>query len=157
MSAEPRALREAARFGFALTALGVVLLPWYRLDDYVPNGWDATAWAKLALLAALAGLALSGVERAARVRAGLAAVAVAAIAFRLGVPPDFGFAFDGLDVPTERRIGAPLALATALLALAAELLRLRGRPARPGPSPGSPRSDTAAEASASGPAGPAPA
>jgi hypothetical protein len=146
-----------SRAGFALAALGVVLLPWYRLDDYVPNGWDATWWARIALLAALAGLALSPVERAARVRAGLAAIAVASIAFRLAVPPDFGFAFDGLDVPTERRVGAPVSLAAALTALAAELLRLRGRPARPDPSPGSPRSDTAAGASASGPAGPAPA
>ena len=155
--AEPRALREAARLGFALTGLAVVLLPWYRLDDYTPNGWDATAWGKVALLAAAAGLALASAGALPQARAGLAAAAVAAIAFRLAVPPDFGFAFDGLEVPTERAIGAPVALATALLALAAELLRLRARRARPGPSPDSPRSGTAAEASASGPADPAPA
>ena len=150
-------MRDAARLGFAATALATVLLPWFRLDDYTPNGWDATAWGKVALIAALLGLALSHAERAGPVRAALAAIAVLAIALRLAVPPDFGFAFDGLDVPTERRIGAPVALATALLALVAETFRLRARAAPPGPSPDSPRSDTAGEASASGPAGPAPA
>jgi hypothetical protein len=189
-SAEPRGLRRLSLAGFAIAALAVVLAPWYRLDDYVPNGWDATWWARAALLAALAGLALASAEaargrlplasaeaargrlplgsaeaargrlplarlRAARLRAALAAVAAAAIAFRLAVPPDFGFAFDGLEVPTERRVGAPLALAGALLALGAELALERR--ARSDPSPGSPRSGTAAEASASGPAGPAPA
>jgi hypothetical protein len=155
-----------ARIGFALTGLAVVLAPWYALDDYVPNGWDATWWARVALIASLAGLALASAgaagvrlpmapEAAARIRLALAAVAVAAIAFRLAVPPDFGFGFDGLDVPTERRVGAPLALAGALTALVAETLQVRR--ARPGPSPGSPRSGTAGEASASGPAGPAPA
>ena len=148
-------LRNLSRAGFALTALAVVLAPWYRLDDYVPNGWDATWWARLALAGSIAGLALAGVDGAARLRIGLAALAVAAIAFRLAVVPDFGFGFDGLDVPTERRVGAPLALAGALLALLAELLLARR--ARTGPSPGSRRSGTAAEASASGPAGPAPA
>lgn len=145
--AEPRAL--AARLAFAATALAIVLLPWFRLDDYTPNGWDATWWARLALLAVLAGLALTAVPGTERIRVGLAAVTVAAIALRLAIPPDFGFAFDGLDVPTERRIGAPVALATALAALLLEALRLRARPARPDPSPGSPRSDTAAGASAS--------
>ena len=144
-----------SRAGFAILGLATVLLPWYRLDDYTPNGWDATWWARLALLAAVVGLATAHVEGLERARLIAAAIAVAAIAFRLAVPPDFGFAFDGLDVPTERRVGAPLALAGALLALAAEALRLRARPARPDPSPGSPRSDTAAEASASGSAGPA--
>jgi peptidoglycan/LPS O-acetylase OafA/YrhL len=150
-------LRDLARAGFAITALAVVLLPWFRLDDYTPNGWDATWWARLALLAAVGGLVLASIDRAPQLRLALALVASAAIAFRLVVPPDFGFAFDGLEVPTERRVGAPLALAAALLALAVESARLRARPARPGPSPDSPRSDTAAEASASGPAGPAPA
>ena len=138
-----------SRAAFAATALAIVLLPWFRLDDYTPNGWDATWWARLALLASVIGLALTWVPGAERARAALAAVAAAAIAFRLAVPPDFGFAFDGLDVPTERSVGAPVALATALLALALEARRLRARPARPDPSPGSPRSDTAAGASAS--------
>jgi peptidoglycan/LPS O-acetylase OafA/YrhL len=148
-------LRNLARAGFALTGLATALLPWYRLDDYVPNGWDATWWARLALVAALAGLALASIDVAPRVRLALAAIAAAAIAYRLAVPPDFGFGFDGLDVPTHRRIGVLVALATALLALAAELLQARR--ARTAPSPGSPRSGTAAEASVSGPSGPAPA
>ena len=143
------------RAAFGLTGLAVVLLPWYRLDDYTPNGWDATWWARLALLAAVAGLALAPFA-AERLRLAMAAVAVAAIAFRLAFPPDFGFAFDGLDVPTERAVGIYVALAAALVALITEL-RLRARPARPAQSPDSRRSDTGAEASASGPAGPAPA
>jgi hypothetical protein len=146
-----------SRAGFAIAALAVVLLPWYRLDDYTPNGWDATWWARLALLAAVVGLATTHVEGMERVRIGAAVAIVLVVGWRLAVPPDFGFAFDGLDVPTERRLGAPVALAGALLALGAELLRLRARRARPDPSPDSPRSGTAAEASASGPAGPAPA
>lgn len=144
-----------SRAGFAVLALATVLLPWYRLDDYTPNGWDATWWARLALTAAVVGLALGSVKGMSRIRLAAAGIAVLAIAYRLAVPPDFGFAFDGLEVPTERGIGAPIALAGALTALAAELLRARR--ARPGPSPGSPRSGTAAEASASEPAGPAPA
>ena len=140
---------------FAICGLAVVVLPWYRLDDYTSNGWDATWWARLALLAAVVGLATAQVERAARVRLAAAAVAALAIAFRLVAAPDFGFAFDGLDVPTERHVGAPIALAAALLALGAELHRARR--ARPAPSPDSPRSGTAGEASASGSAGPAPA
>ena len=146
-----------ARAAFAATALATVFLPWFALGEYTPNGWDATWWARLALLASLFGLALASVPGAGRLRVAAAAIAAAAIALRLAIPPDFGFGYDGLDVPTERRIGAPVALATALVALATELLRLRARPARPDPSPDSPRSDTAAEASASGPAGPAPA
>ena len=146
-----------SRGAFALTGLAIVLLPWFRLDDYTPNGWDASWWIRLALLAALLGLALGPAEEAARLRVALAAVAVAAIGFRLAVPPDFGFDYDGLEVPTERAFGAWVALATALAALLAEALRLRARPAPPDPSPGSPRSDTAPEASASGSGGPAPA
>jgi peptidoglycan/LPS O-acetylase OafA/YrhL len=148
-------LAHLARAGFAIAALATVALPWYSLDDYQPNGWDATWWARLALLAALVGLATTDLDRLDRVRLMAAVVATAAVAFRLAVPPDFGFGFDGLDVPTERHVGAPIALAGALLALVAELLRARR--ARPDPSPGSPRSGTAAEASASEPAGPAPA
>ena len=147
--------QRVSQAGFALLGLAVVVLPWYTLDDYQPNGWDATWWARLALLAALVGLATTQDERLGRVRIAAAAVAVAAVAIRLAVPPDFGFDFDGLDVPTERHVGAPIALVGALMALAAELVRARR--ARPDPSPGSPRSGTGAEASASGPAGPAPA
>jgi peptidoglycan/LPS O-acetylase OafA/YrhL len=163
VTAEPRSQREAARLAlaarlaFAATALAVVLLPWYTLDDYTPNGWDASWWIRLALLAALLGLALGAAGEAGRLRHALAAAAVAAIAFRLAVPPDFGFDFDGLDVPTERAWGAYVGLATALGALLAEGLRLRARPAPPDPSPGSLRSGTGSEASSSAPAGPAPA
>ena len=156
-----------ARVAYAATALAIVLLPWFSLDDYTPSGWDATWFARVALVASVLGLALASLQAAgrdplparlaARVGVALAAAAAAAIAFRLAVPPDFGFDFSGLDVPTERRIGAPVALATALLALASELLRHRARPARPDPSPDSPRSGTAAEASSAEPAGPAPA
>ncbi len=141
-------MRDLARAGFALSALATVLLPWYALDDYTPNGWDATAWGKVVLVAAVLGLALVSADAAPRARAALAGVMVLAIAYRLALPPDFGFAFDDLDVPTERRVGAPLALAAALLALLAELLRAR---------PDSPRPGTPAGASASGPGGPAPA
>jgi peptidoglycan/LPS O-acetylase OafA/YrhL len=148
-------LHNLARIGFAVTALAVLLAPWYRLDDYVPNGWDASWWVRLAFVAALAGLALASTNVNPQARIMLAVVAVGAIAFRLAIPPDFGFAFDGLDVPTERRVGAPLGLAGALLVLVAELLQERR--ARTARSPGSPRSGTAEEASASGPAGPAPA
>ena len=142
-----------SRAAFALTGLAIVLLPWFRLDDYTPNGWDASWWIRLALVAVIVGLVVTQ----APLRVALAAVAVAAIGFRLAVPPDFGFDYDGLDVPTERAFGAWVGLATALAALLAEALRLRARPAPPDPSPGSPRSDTAPEASASGSGGPAPA
>ena len=144
-----------SRIALALTGLAIALLPWFRLDDYAPNGWDASWWIRLALLAVIAGLLVP--ESSPRLRLAAAAVAVAAIAFRLIVPPDFGFDYDGLDVPTERAFGAWVGLATALAALLAEALPLRARPAPPDPSPGSPRSGTAAEASASEPAGPAPA
>lgn len=144
--------RRAAEAGFAIAALSIALLPWFALDDHVPNGWDASWWVRLALLASLAGVALAARDRFPRARAALAAVALAAVAFRLAVPPDFGFGFDGLDVPTERRVGPWVALAALALALLAELSGLRARP-----SPDSPRSDTAAAAPASAPEGPAPA
>ena len=116
---EPRRLRAASRAGFAIAALAVVLAPWYRLDDYVPNGWDATWWARLALLASLLGLVLASMPEAGRIRIALAAVAVAAIAFRLAVVPDFGFGFDGLDVPVARRWGLFVALGVSIVATAA--------------------------------------
>jgi hypothetical protein len=144
-------VRHLPRAGLAACGLAIALLPFFKLDDHTPNGWDASWWIRLALLAALVGIV------AERLRLAAAAVAVVAIAFRLAVPPDFGFAYDGLDVPTDRAWGAYVALATALAALLAEGLRLRARPAPPDPSPGSPRSGTGPEASSAGPAGPAPA
>jgi peptidoglycan/LPS O-acetylase OafA/YrhL len=99
-------------------ALAVVLTPWYMLGDYRPNGWDATWWARIALVAALGGaLALRfGRRREALVPI---AIALACVAFRAIVPPDFGFAFDGLKVPVERCWGLWVALAAGVVALVA--------------------------------------
>jgi hypothetical protein len=100
----------------AVLALSVVLLPWYALDAYEPNGWDATWWARAAAIAAIVTIALLrfGLHRLATL---VAAVAVACVAVRVIAPPDFGFGFDGLSVPVERRVGCWLALGSSLLAL----------------------------------------
>jgi hypothetical protein len=103
--------------GCAVLALSVVLTPWYALADYVPNGWDATWWARGALVFALLGaLALRLGRR--REALALITVALACVAFRAIVPPDFGFSFDGLGVPVERRWGLWLALVSGATALA---------------------------------------
>ena len=120
----PRAVAAVANAGLALS---IVLLPWYALGDYVPNGWDATAWLRAALV--LAALNLAVVRSGGTGSAGLAATALVLVAGRVALPPDFGFDFDGLDVPVERRAGAWIGLAAAALALGAALA---GRP-RPGP------------------------
>ena len=110
--------RNVALGACAVLALSVVLTPWYALDDYVPNGWDATWWARIALAAALAGaLALRMGRR--REALALIAIALACVVVRVVVVPDFGFSFDGLHVPVERRWGVWLALAASLVALAA--------------------------------------
>jgi hypothetical protein len=115
--------RNVALGGCALLALAVVLSPWYALDDYVPNGWDATWWARIALVAALAAaVALRLGHR--REAIGLLAVALACVVFRAIVPPDFGFSFDGLDVPVERRWGLWLALVAGIIALGASLTKV---------------------------------
>jgi hypothetical protein len=107
----------------AVLALAVVLTPWYALDDYVPNGWDATWWARIALIAALA--AAVGLRTGHRREAiALLAVALACVAFRAIAPPDFGFSFDGLEVPVERRWGLWLALAAGVVALVASLTKV---------------------------------
>ena len=100
----------------AVLALSVALLPWYALDGYEPNGWDATWWARVAAAAAIVTIALLrfGLFRLATLTAAAATVCVAV---RVVSPPDFGFGFDGLSVPVERRIGCWLALASSLLAL----------------------------------------
>ena len=49
----------------------------------------------------------------------VAAVALACVAVRVITPPDFGFGFDGLTVPVERRIGCWVALGASSLALLA--------------------------------------
>jgi hypothetical protein len=111
----------------ALVALSVALTPWYALDEYVPNGWDATWWARAAAVAAIGTAATLRIRRD-REAAALAAVALACVAFRTAVLPDFGFAFDGLDVPVERRWGLYLALAAAIVALVASArIAARGR------------------------------
>jgi hypothetical protein len=116
--------RSIALGGCALLALAVVLTPWYALGDYVPNGWDATWWARIALVAALgAAVALRvGHQREA---VALLALALACVAFRTVVPPDFGFSFDGLGVPVGRRWGLWLALAAGAVAFLATAVRSR--------------------------------
>ena len=115
-----RAVRGAIAAS-AVVALSVAFLPWYALDAYEPNGWDATWWARGAAAAAIATIVL--------LRFGLYAIATVAAAVTLACvavcvisPPDFGFGFDGLTVPVERRIGCWLALASSTLALLASAL-----------------------------------
>ena len=109
-----------------MLALSVVLTPWYALDDYVPNGWDATWWARGALVAALAAaLALQfGRRREASV---LIAIALACVVVRVIAVPDFGFGFDGLHVPVERRWGIWVSLAAGAVALVAGLTKVERR------------------------------
>jgi hypothetical protein len=115
----------------AVTGLAVVLLPWYSLDAYEPNGWDATWWARAAVAAALAAIVALRFDRY-RLAAVIAAACAAAVAYRTAQPPDFGFAFDGLTVPVGRQAGCWVALASALVALLSSA-RLAWAP-RPAPS-----------------------
>jgi hypothetical protein len=108
----------------AVLALSVALTPWYALDAYLPNGWDATWWARIAAVTALAGIVALRTHHD-REAAALAALALACVAFRTAVVPNFGFAFDGLTVPVERRWGLYLALAAGVVAFAAALRVLR--------------------------------
>jgi hypothetical protein len=102
--------------GSAVLALSTILLPWYELGAYEPNGWEATWLAGLALVAALGGIVLARVAPSSRWALWLALAALAAVAVRVAFPPDFGFGFDGLDVPVERAIGCWVALGAATLA-----------------------------------------
>lgn len=112
--------RRAAALGAnAVLALSVVLLPWYALDEYVPTGWQATWLARAALALALVALVLLRLDRPRRELLALSVVAFALVAFRVAVPPDFGFDFEGLAVPTQRRFGCFVGLAAAALAVAA--------------------------------------
>jgi hypothetical protein len=120
--------RTGALAACAVLALSVVLTPWFALGEYVPNGWDATWWARVALVAALLAIVALRIGRD-RDAAVLIAVALACVAFRAIVVPDFGFGFDGLHVPVERRWGLWLALAAGLVALALAL-RLDARAER---------------------------
>jgi hypothetical protein len=110
-------VRPVATGASVVLALSTVLLPWYRLDSYEPNGWDATWWARGALAAALVSIVALQLRRD-RLAAAAALVAVVAVAVRVIAVPDFGFGFDGLTVPVERRAGCWVALASSLLALA---------------------------------------
>jgi hypothetical protein len=104
----------------------VALTPWFQLGDYQPNGWDATWWARGAAVAAIAAIVALRLGRD-RAAVALAAVGLACVAVRVIAPPDFGFAFDGLDVPVERCWGLWLALAAALTALATAALTASAR------------------------------
>ena len=110
-----RGRRRLATAAFAVLALSTVVLPWYALDDYVPNGIDATAWAQAALGLALAALVVLRLERTPPlVLSALALAALACVLVRLIWPPDFGFGFDGLVVPVARRAGVWVAFGAAL-------------------------------------------
>jgi hypothetical protein len=102
----------------AVVALSVAVLPWFALDAYEPNGWDATWWARGAAAAAIVTIALLRFRLYA-VAVATAAVALACVLVRVVAPPDFGFGFDGLAVPVERRIGCWVALGSSALALLA--------------------------------------
>ncbi len=119
-------------------ALSVTLLPWYALDAYKPNGWDATWWARAAAVAAVVGVVLLRLGRD-RLAAIVAALALAFVILRVAVPPDFGFGFDGLKVPVRRQAGCWVALGSSLLALLACLRLAAGRegpfPEQPGAGP----------------------
>jgi hypothetical protein len=104
----------------AVLALSVAFLPWYALDAYEPNGWDATWWARGAAAAALVTIVLLRFRLYAAASVA-AAAALACVLVRVISPPDFGFGFDGLTVPVERRIGCWVALASSSLALLASL------------------------------------
>jgi peptidoglycan/LPS O-acetylase OafA/YrhL len=122
-------VRRIALGASAVLALSVVLLPWYALDSYEPNGWDATWWARAALAAALVNMVAL---RAGRPRVATAAALIAAVcvAVRVVAVPTFGFDFDGLSVPVERLAGCWVALTASLLALLASA-RLAWRPESP--------------------------
>jgi hypothetical protein len=119
-------MRKLALGGCLVLVVSIALTPWYALDDYVPDGWDATWWARAAaVLAVLAAVALR--TRRDRIAAGLIGAALACVVFRAIVVPDFGFGFDGLAVPVERRWGLWLAVAAAALALIAGLTKVERR------------------------------
>jgi ABC-type branched-subunit amino acid transport system permease subunit len=135
--------RAVAIAANAVLGLSVVLLPWYALGPYEPNGWDATWWARAAVAAALAGIVLLRL-RWDRLAAVAAALGLACVVVRVAAPPDFGFGFDGLTVPTERRVGCWFALAASATALLASLWSARWSPSseyRP-----TPKSDSSAAA-----------
>lgn len=138
----PGRLRVLALAANAVTALAVVLLPWYALDAYEPNGWDATWWARGAAAAAIAAIVALRFNRP-RPATLMAAASVAMIAWVVINPPDFGFAFDGLTVPVTRLTGCWVALGSSLVALLASARLAWGRP-EAAPPPEAPESAAAA-------------
>jgi hypothetical protein len=138
-------VRYAAVAASALVALSVVLLPWYALDGYEPNGWDATWWARAALGAALLTVIALRFGHAGAAAA-LALLAAAFVSYRTAQLPDFGFGFDGLKVPVERQAGCWVALASSFVALLASswLAWARRRPAGQEPAPPTAPSSAAA-------------
>ena len=137
-------MRPIAIAANAALALSVALLPWYALDAYEPNGWGATWWARGAALCALAGIVALRLGRD-RLAAAAAVLGVALVAVRVAAPPDFGFGFDGLKVPVERRAGCWVALSAAALALLASS-RLALSPSRPAPQAPPPPAASSADA-----------
>jgi hypothetical protein len=133
-------LSKAAVASNAALALSVVLLPWYSLGDYEPTGWDATWWARVALACAVLNLLLLRARylpapcgaRVLPVTRYLAMAALAVVLYRTVAPPDFGFAFNGLEVGTEREYGLYVALALSLIAaVSAQLAASRSEPVEP--------------------------
>lgn len=122
--------RGAALASSGLLAASILLLPWYRLGAYEPNGWDATFWLRVALVLAVLNLVSVRAVEAHSGSVPLAAAALALVALRVLLPPDFGFDFDGLHVPVERRVGAWVGLAAAAAAVAAGV----AGGSRPGPA-----------------------
>jgi hypothetical protein len=120
---------------YALLALAIVLLPWYELGDYVPNGWDATFWARAALILALIQIVLLRARTGPVIAVG--GVIALFIAFRVALPPDFGFDFNGLAVDVTRRVGAWVGLGLALAGAVLTYLAVRAHPA-PAPPPPQP-------------------
>jgi hypothetical protein len=110
----------------AVLALSILVLPWYELDAYVTNGWDATWLLRGAVVLALVNIVAARLGTPPRLTVGVAAVALALVAIRVAFPPDYGFGFDGLDVPMERRVGCWVGLAAAIVGCVAAALELRG-------------------------------
>jgi hypothetical protein len=125
-------LRGLAIAAYALLALSIVLLPWYELGDYVPNGWDATFWARAALILALIQIVLLRARTGPVIAVGV--LVALFIAFRVALPPDFGFDFNGLSVDVTRRIGSWVGLGLALVGAVLTYLAVRAHPA-PAPPP----------------------
>lgn len=115
-------MRDAlALIAAVVLVAAILLLRWYSLGEYHPTGWGASFWLRAAVILTLTALAarrfglIDG-----RALAGAALLALAMVAFRIAFPPDFGFDFDGLEVPVSRSVGAWVGLgAAAAFALAA--------------------------------------